>query len=241
MNKYLKQLVELSEIDTKIDSFPPRIEKIEKTLRSSQDEKETSQGKINALEDEIKEATLKKRQHNTHLSELSDKLKGVSKKTSSAKNEKEIKALQLEEEITKEQCDFANEEIARLEKVIDSKQTQIDEFKKELETLEQNILKIEQDISSELKNIEEEKKIVFAKKEDLVSKMSSKILTFYEKIRKWANNTAVVPVRKQACYGCFMRIYDKTYSAVVKSEDIVTCPHCGRILYKEVQEEEATA
>lgn len=240
MNKYLKQLVDLSQIDAQIDSFPPRIEKIEKTLRSSQDEKEAITNKISLLEDDIKESNLKKKQHNTHLTELSDKLKNVSKKTSSAKNEKEIKALQLEEEIAKEQCDFANEEIARLEKLIDSKQVQIDEFKKELEQLEQNISKIEQEISAELKKIEQEKKVVFDEKEALVSKMSSKILTFYEKIRKWANNTAVVPVRKQACYGCFMRIYDKTYSAVIKSEDIVTCPHCGRILYKEVQEE-ATA
>lgn len=240
MNKYLKQLVDLSQIDAQIDSFPPRIEKIEKTLRSSQDEKEAITNKISLLEDDIKESNLKKKQHNTHLAELSSKLKNVSKKTSSAKNEKEIKALQLEEEIAKEQCDFANEEIARLEKLIDSKQVQIDEFKKELEQVEQNISKIEQEISAELKKIEQEKKLVFDEKEALVSKMSSKILTFYEKIRKWANNTAVVPVRKQACYGCFMRIYDKTYSAVVKSEDIVTCPHCGRILYKEAVEE-ATA
>ncbi|WP_373408077.1 C4-type zinc ribbon domain-containing protein [Campylobacter hyointestinalis] len=30
-----------------------------------------------------------------------------------------------------------------------------------------------------------------------------------------------------------MKINDKTYANVIKSEDIVTCPHCGRILYKD--------
>lgn len=62
--------------------------------------------------------------------------------------------------------------------------------------------------------------------------MNQKVLSFYEKIRKWAKNTAVVPVKKQACYGCFMKIYDKTYLSVIKGEEIITCPHCGRIYIK---------
>ena len=87
--------------------------------------------------------------------------------------------------------------------------------------------------SSELEKIEKDKNKVGAQKEKLLKDVNEKIVVFYEKIRKWAGNTAVVPVRKQACYGCFMKINDKTYSAVVKSDDIVTCPYCGRILYKE--------
>ncbi|MEE6591681.1 hypothetical protein VWN77_10245, partial [Campylobacter coli] len=42
---------------------------------------------------------------------------------------------------------------------------------------------------------------------------------FYEKIRKCAKNTAVVPVKKQACYGCFMKIYYNTYLSVIKGEE----------------------
>ncbi len=36
-----------------------------------------------------------------------------------------------------------------------------------------------------------------------------------------------------------MKINDKTYAEVIKSEEIINCPHCGRILYKEVETEEA--
>ena len=93
--------------------------------------------------------------------------------------------------------------------------------------------KIESEISAEVSAIEQQRDKIYAKKNKLIGEMNQKILTFYEKIRKWAHNTAVVPVKKQACYGCFMQINDKTYSAVIKGEDIVTCPHCGRILYKE--------
>ena len=47
-----------------------------------------------------------------------------------------------------------------------------------------------------------------------------------------------MPMKKQACYGCFMRVNDKTFSEVVHSESITTCPHCGRILYSEINEGE---
>lgn len=30
-----------------------------------------------------------------------------------------------------------------------------------------------------------------------------------------------------------MKLNDKTYAEVIKAEEIVTCPHCGRILYIE--------
>jgi predicted nucleic acid-binding Zn-ribbon protein len=37
-----------------------------------------------------------------------------------------------------------------------------------------------------------------------------------------------------------MRLNDHTYAEVIKGEEITTCPHCGRILYLEKQEETQT-
>ena len=71
--------------------------------------------------------------------------------------------------------------------------------------------------------------------------MNQNIIVFYEKIRRWARNTAVVPVRKQACYGCYMKLNDHTYASVVRGEEITTCPHCGRILYLDTKALEAEA
>ena len=71
--------------------------------------------------------------------------------------------------------------------------------------------------------------------------MDKKILAFYEKIRNWAGNTAVIKVKNQACYGCYMKINDKAYSDLITGEDIVTCPHCGRVLYIETNSESAEA
>jgi len=239
MNIYLNQLVQLSKIDQEIDEFGPRIEKTERVLKLAVEEQNAIEEKLNGFDAQIKEAKLKKSQHELHLAELSEKIKEIGKKTSLVKSEKEQKSLQLEEEICKEQCDFSNEEINRLENLIESKQALYDETLKEFEKAKAKVEATRESISSEVEAIEKERAEVYQKKQALVEQMSQKILTFYEKIRKWAKNTAVVPVKKQACYGCYMPINDKTYAAVIKGEDIITCPHCGRILYKETQEQEA--
>lgn len=236
MNKYVSQLVKLSNINKEIDAFEPQVDKIKKTLESAFEKVTNLELTIEALEEDIKEAKVKRSKNELHLAELSDKLASIGKKQSAVKSEKESKALQLEEDIAKEQCDFANDEINRFDKIITLKEDEIKQAKDELLTLVKSADEIKESMSGEREIIEKEMAKVYKKKDELVATMSQKILTFYEKIRKWAHNTAVVPVRKQACYGCFMRINDKTNALVMQSEDIITCPHCGRILYKEDEE-----
>ncbi|TEY19993.1 hypothetical protein ELQ27_14625, partial [Campylobacter sp. CH185] len=161
-------------------------------------------------------------QNNAHISEFSAKIKELSKKSSAVKTEKEANALKIEEDIAKEQLDAANDEIVRLDKILENKETYKKELEEEKIKQEQNINEIRVSIKSEMEVLEKDRMSVYDKKTKLVGEMNQKVLSFYEKIRKWAKNTAVVPVKKQACYGCFMKIYDKTYLSVVKGEEIVT-------------------
>ena len=221
MNKYLEQLVQLSGINQEIDDFGPKIEKTQKLLKVAIETQNEIEKRVDELSIATKDALVKKSQHELQLAELSDKIKDIAKKSSAIKSEKEQKALSLEEEICKEQCDFSNDEIARLEKVIELKETQIQELKVELETAEAKVAEVQTQIAGELDDINAQRAVVYEKKQQLVAQMSQKILTFYEKIRKWAGNTAVVQVKKQACYGCFMKINDKTYSSVIRGAVLI--------------------
>ncbi|MBZ7935551.1 zinc ribbon domain-containing protein [Campylobacter sp. B0100352/1] len=236
MNKHLEQLVLLSKIDQEIDSFEPRIDSIAKNLKDAENKISQINTQISDLELEIEDVKNQKNQNNLHISEFSAKIKELGKKSGSVKTEKEANALKIEEDIAKEQLDSANDEIIRLDKILENKEL----FKKELlekkAKEEQDIETIKASIKTQMEALEKERMDVYAKKTKLVADINLKVLSFYEKIRKWAKNTAVVAVKKQACYGCFMKIYDKTYLSVIKGEEIITCPHCGRILYKEQED-----
>lgn len=235
MNKYLEQLVLLSKIDKEIDSFEPKIEAINKTLKDAENKIAKIDTQIANLNDEIKDIEQQKIHNNAHIAEFAAKIKELSKKSAMVKTEKEANALKIEEDIAKEQLDAANDEIIRLDKILENKEGFKKELSEEKTKQEQGLGDIKVGIKGEMDILEKERKGVYSKKTKLVADMNQKVLSFYEKIRKWAKNTAVVPVKKQACYGCFMKIYDKTQLCIVRGEEIVTCPHCGRILYKETE------
>lgn len=241
MNKHLEQLIDLSLIDKEIDAFEPQIEEANLQYDALLATKNAVVNEIATLSGEIKEEQIKKQKNELHLAELSAKLEENSKKSAEIKTEREMKSLQLEEEIAKEQVNFANEEIDRLEKLIAHKQTKIDELAAKEAEIEGKISGVKADVDVKLSKIDADRKVIFAKKEILVAAMNQKGLSFYQKIRRWAKNTTAVPVRNQACMGCYMALSDKVYSEVIKGEEITTCPHCGRLLYLEPNTEEIGA
>ena len=237
MNKHLSYLIKISNIDKEIDNFGPRVNEINKELNVVLDKKSSLEQKLLELEDEIKDAKLKVQKNELHLQELNDKIQDLSKKSGQIKTEKELKALNLEEEIAKEQITFANEEIERHNKIIKSKIDDNDEIKTKIAELDAEAKEISNNAASRLADLEQQKQKVYESRNILIAEMDQKIISFYEKIRRWAGNNTVVEVKKQACGGCFIRLNDKVYSEVIKSDDIVSCPHCGRILYIKPQED----
>ncbi|MDX3958843.1 zinc ribbon domain-containing protein [Aliarcobacter skirrowii] len=236
MNKYLQDLVTLSKYDTSISQFDPKIEQQKAKLAVFVETAEALKTSINSVYLEIDELKSKRTKNNIHLSELKTKLDQIAKKNKDVTNEKELKALQLEEEIAKEQVSFANEEIERLDKLTVAKEESLKELQAKLKAEESDIEEIKVVVDQEIEAINKDRDVVYAKRNELLENFDKKILTFYEKIKRWAKDTAVVPVKQQACFGCFMKISDKTYAEVIKGEEIVNCLHCGRILYKGEEE-----
>jgi len=135
---------------------------------------------------------------------------------------------------------FANEEIERLQGINETKKSLLGEASEKVTALNAEFKAMNEVVSVEKTEIEKAKGELFVKREELSRNLEQKVLAFYEKIRIWAGNTAVVPVKKQACYGCHMKLNDKTYAEVIRADEIINCPHCGRILYLEpVTPEEA--
>ena len=236
MNKHLEQLVELSVVDKELDGFTPKIDKINKALRDSELEIQKLEKDLLACEKDILDIKNEQEQNNAHIVQFRQRLDEISKKTPNVKTAKEANALQIEEDIVKEQLEVANEEIEKLDKLLLNKEKLKQELLQDKSKEEEERKNIAKDVESKMEDLEKERALVYDKKSKLTAGINQKVLSFYEKIRKWAKNTAVVPVKKQACYGCFMRIYDKTYLSILRGDEIVTCPHCGRILYKEREE-----
>jgi len=233
LNKHLNELIELSKNDLAIDSYNPRLEAADKKVAKIQKKIDAAQGELDELSTAISGNEEKVKAFEEQLTLLNEQLTSNAKKFKEISTEKEMKALSLEEDIAKEKMTFANEEIERLQGINETKTALLDEASEKVNVITVDFDTVNKEVSVEKAEIEKSKGKLFVKREELSRNLEQKVLSFYEKIRIWAGNTAVVPVKKQACYGCYMKLNDKTYSEVIKADEICNCPHCGRILYIE--------
>lgn len=239
MNKHIQELVELSKIDKRIDSYQPAIDAADKKSAKAQKKLAEAEESLEKIRSLITDNEQKIVSYEEQLKILNEQLASNVKKSKEISTEKEMKALAVEEDIAKEKMTFANEEIERLQEVNVKKGSEADRAAEALESLKKEVEEITSESKKEKEEIEKSKISLFTEREKTIREIDQKILAFYEKIRVWAGNTAVVPVKKQACYGCYMKLNDKTYADVIKGEEITNCPHCGRILYIERETTEA--
>ena len=239
MNRHLKELIELSKLDKSIDEFNPLIEMAEKKLNRRVVKRDNISKKVAKINSIIEDTKSKIVSLENQIKSINEQLTQNLAKEKVIRNEKELQALQMERELANEKLNFVNEEIDKLNRLLEIKEQEIVEANKELEKAEIDLAKVSDEVSKKLASIHEDKAKLYAKRDSKIRNIDQKILSFYEKIRIWAKNTTVVPVKKQACYGCYMRLNDSAYAEVIKSEEICTCHHCGRIIYIEPQTVEA--
>ncbi len=233
MNKHLQQLIEISQIDKESDALEPAIlEKRAKLDSLLAQKNELNNAKIRIAE-EKEEIQLAIARNEAGIQENDQKIENITKRIKGGCSDREARALTLEEDLAKEQIKHANQEIERLHKEIEAKAPYEEEIAQQLTELESQIKEANTEAEAAINEIKQAQQAIFAKKEQCIATMDQKIITFYEKIRRWAKNTSVVPIRRQACGGCFIRLNDKLLSEIKHSKDIITCPHCGRILYPE--------
>jgi predicted nucleic acid-binding Zn-ribbon protein len=233
LNKNLKELIELAQIDRELDSFTPQIDEIDAKIAKSQEKVDAIEEEMSQTKSEIEENSSKIKAFEDQIEALSEQIKSHAKKSKDITTEKEMKALSMEEDIAKEKLSFANEEIDRINAINEKKTAMLQELENQLTSAKEDFEKTNADNVAKKDEIEQNKTKLYAQRDESTRSIEQKILAFYEKIRTWAGNSAVVPLRKQACYGCYMKVSDKAYSEVIRSEEIITCPHCGRILFVE--------
>ena len=239
MNKHLEELIELSKLDKSIDDFTPLIETAQKKLARRATKRDEVVERITELNATIDKANETVASYEEQIKALNEQMTLAVAKEKEIKTEKEMKALSMEAELAKEKLTHANSEIERQQSIIEAKTVEIEVANTELEETTADYEKVSEEVGKKMASIDADKGKLFEERNTKTMEIDMKILSFYEKIRVWAKNTAVVPVKKQACHGCYMKLNDSAYATLIKSEDLLTCPHCGRIMYLEAETEEA--
>lgn len=235
MNPQLIPLVELQTLDLRISEIkehqrktPQLIDAAEapfkEALRQQQDAKA-------ALETLTKERRDRERDLEAHESQT-DKMKT---RLSELKTNKEYQAHLFEIEMANKKKGEIEEQILLLMEKIETRQKEIKQLQAKVSEAER-LFQQEKDklettaagLASELTQLEQ-------KQRELASTVDKDLLSRYAKLKATRKELALAPIRNGICWGCRLQIPPQLVAEVRRSEGLLTCSYCQRILYVEAE------
>ena len=202
--------LEVQDLEDEIEGLTTRVEKIKTDISEFQ-------AAITQKKGEIADAEASVARYKAQLDEV--------------KNNREYDTLSKE-------IEFQTLEIELCNKKIREANTRISEKQNELAANEEVIKEREGDLEVKRNELDEimaetraEEDKLKEKVKDLESKIESRLLTSFKRIRKNARNgLGIVYVQRDACGGCFNKIPPQRQLDIKMHKKIIVCEYCGRIM-----------
>ena len=201
---------------SEIEALDSRLQEVSSAVGTKNAEIGTTEAERNSLEENLAVETA-----NINRSEAN--LKGIT-------TQKEYQAVNKE-------IASAKKLIVELEEQILQKISRAEELRVELEAMTGDLSALEQNIGIQKdeiqKRINNEQAAVASDvkaRAERIKSIPPGLIKRYEKLRESRRGIAVVEARDGGCLGCNMQIPPQMYNNLFKGEELITCPHCQRIL-----------
>lgn len=237
MNKHLSLLIALQSLDAealklrnKKRDLPLRMGRLDEAFNRYHQGFEEKKKKYEEIIAQHKELEARLKKGLDTLNKAKDRLGEV-------KTNKEYHAMLKEIETVETKNSEIETEILCLLDEIDKRKKSLQEEEKEKEKYEHEYESEKQKIKSEIDSLDEQILSCNQQYQKLIENIPKDLIKRYEMIKALNNGTAVVSVWKGVCGGCHMNIPPQLYNEVQKSNHLISCPNCSRIIYWENQEE----
>ena len=227
----LKTLYQLQTALSSIDEKRALRGELPLEVQDLEDEIEGLTTRVEKIKNEIDEFRRAITQKNGEISDAKASVERYQAQLNDVKNNREYDTLSKE-------IEFQNLEIELCEKKIREANARIAEKQDELKASEDAIAEREGDLEVKKGELEEivtetraEEEKLKEKVKDLESKIESRLLTSFKRIRKNARNgLGIVYVQRDACGGCFNKIPPQRQLDIKMHKKVIVCEYCGRIM-----------
>lgn len=216
--------LELGRIKAEQDAIPAKLEELDLKTNEYREE-------VASLEEELKKRKLNIREAESKVQDLDVKATKYKEQLNTVKTNREYSALLTEIEAVKREKQEIDDEIIKNMEESESVESRIEESRKNLEAYLDETKDSREELTAKKKELKEEIAIEQQKRDNLVVRVDKSLLSFYEKIASNRPGTAVVPVAHESCRGCHGMIPLQMINEVMRGNQIITCPNCGRILF----------
>jgi len=229
----LKKLVELQAIDFEIYSMKRELKEKPALLGEMKLEYETSQAGLKTLEDKLKAVQVARKNEELELQSKEEAIVKANAQLNVLKTNKEYQAKLLEIEGLKADRSRLEEKILNLYDEGDAITAQTEKEKKVLADVERTYTSQRKEIEDSVRELAEKIKQLTVKRQQVAPEIEKVHLSRYERILENKDGLALVPVKDNACGGCFMNVPEQVINEIKMHDRLILCELCSRILYLE--------
>ena len=231
MKDKLLVLIQLQECDNRIakvlqakELAPLRIQKLEDELR-------TVENQFKADEDQLEAFRKDRRQLEREIQELDGKIEKSSAKLTQIKSNKEYTAALKEIDDIKTIKFQTEEKAIQMMETAEELERNRKGHKETLKTLKDQSEKDKDAVKTELLSLEKDLDALQKERSQLCCDFDQGLLKKYVFLRERKGGLAISSVVTGVCQTCHMGIPPQKFNELIRGNDLMTCPHCNRIIY----------
>jgi len=224
-------LIQLQECDNRIakvlqakELAPLRIQKLEDELR-------TVENQFKADEDQLEAFRKDRRQLEREIQELDGKIEKSSAKLTQIKSNKEYTAALKEIDDIKTIKFQTEEKAIQMMETAEELERKCKGHKETLKTLKDQSEKDKDAVKTELLGLEKDLDALQKERSQLCCDFDQGLLKKYVFLRERKGGLAISSVVTGVCQTCHMGIPPQKFNELIRGTDLMTCPHCNRIIY----------
>ena len=200
-------------------------------IQKKEEEIQTKRADIALFRAEWSEKDKQRQEKEQLLQEESKKATEKRMRMNRIKNIKELQALQREIDQIKLGNSQLEDELIKLLEEAESYASALRAKEEELRQLEAAWREKQGEIEAQVAGIERAVAEASALRQAIATRLNRELIERYELIFSRRGGMAVVAVSDGICQGCYMNIPPQLWNEIIKSEKLILCPSCHRILY----------
>ncbi len=205
-----------------IEGIGVELKKAQEEIEKLKPETEALKGQMSSVDEKIRQSVEKIARDEKRLNEI--------------KNAKELGALNKEISAANKSKKAGEEEKARLSGAIDEKNAVAGSRLSFINAKNDELNRLTQELAAKKETWAEAIADILERKESFKAGLRPDIFKKYETIRAKRGGVGLSKVKDETCQGCYIHIPPQVYIILKRGgEELLTCPHCHRILYVDTQ------
>ena len=226
----LSSLYALQQVDSKLEEITELKGDLPGVVADLTAQKNDLTAKLKSLNELIKSVKMARDDADSEIIGSGEKVEKFKSQQLQVKSNKQYDALAKE-------IDTTEARIAELEREMEASEGKIQAAKLDIETMTKRLEEINAELDDKEKELREvskehekdETKLMQTRKK-IVNAINKSDVDKYERIRNAKGGRAVVPVKRNACGGCFNKIPPQKILELRSNDKLYICEQCGRII-----------